>query len=69
MNRYSELTPTAKTFIDELINAVAARPGWQESLALVALKSTRKADRKIVLDESETERIWGVDWEVDHDAA
>ena len=48
MNRYAELTSAAKTIIDELINAVAAHPGWQESLAFDALKATRKAARKIV---------------------
>ena len=48
MNRYAELTPAAQSLIDELINAVAAHPGWQESLAFDALKATRKAARKIV---------------------
>ena len=47
MNRYSELTPAAQSLIDELINAVASHPGWQESLAFDALKATRKAARKI----------------------
>ena len=57
MNRYAELTPAAKTIIDELINAIAAHPGWQESLAFDALKATRKAARKIAWNAHRVEHL------------
>jgi hypothetical protein len=52
MNRFEEITPTAQSLIDELINAIAAQKGWQDALAQEALKATRKAVRKLAYSTS-----------------